>query len=470
MNARLLAHLNDLRASYWFIPSLLAVAAVALSFLTTMLDDRYGAEWIEQVSWLTSFRPDGARAFLSTIAGSMIGVAGVTFSITIASVVYASGQYGPRLLTNFMSDRGNQFTLGTFIGTFLYCLLVLRTVRGADEHDTANAVGAFVPHVSILIALVLALASVGVLIYFIHHTPESIHVSNVIAGVGGELHHRLDELFPARFGRAAPGDAAEDSDDILTEMPDDFFDRAQPIRADGSGYLQGVDADALLTLASEHDLLIRVRHRPGDFLCAGDSLVLAWPEEHVTDAACEDLRVAFAWGTQRTALQDVRFLVNELVEIAARALSPGVNDPFTAISCLDWLSASLKVLADREFPSADRYDETGRLRVVAQPTTFAEFVGSVYGQLRPYLAADRNASLHALKTLGEIAGRTTDDQRRACLRHEADALMEGASAALALDADRASVEERYRIVQQILAQPEAYEAIASRVDWVGGTA
>ncbi|MEM1055829.1 MAG: DUF2254 domain-containing protein [Bacteroidota bacterium] len=473
MRARLLTRLDDLRTSYWFIPSLMVVGALSLAFGATLMDSRIGAEWIEDVPWIYAFGPDGARACLSTIAGSMIGVAGVTFSITIASVVYASGQYGPRLLTNFMSDRGNQVTLGTFIATFLYCLLILSTVRSADESSASGlaegAVGEFVPHIAILIALALALASVAVLIYFIHHVPESIHVSNVIAGIGRDLRSKIDVLFPERIGKGEIGDDALEAEDVQTEMPDGFLEDAVPILADSSGYVQGIDTRALLSLATKYDVLVRVRRRPGDFTAEGDTLALVGPSATMSPDLVRRFRVAFAWGTQRTALQDVRFLVNELVEIAGRALSPGVNDPFTAMTCLDWLTATLKCLGERDFPSADRYDASGTLRVIAQPTTFHEFVRHVYGQLRPYLAADRNAALHAMRSIGEVAGRA-DEAKWESLRCEADALHSGAMDALPLEVDRLEVRHRYDLVVKLLTGRAEYEESASTESWIGGTA
>ena len=248
---------------------------------------------------------------------------------------------------------------------------------------------------------------------------------------------------------------------MRAEMPEDFYQTSERVKADSSGYIQGVDAEALIDIATEYDLLIRMRHRPGDFVSEGDALLLAWPAGNVGDEACRRLQVAFAWGHKRTALQDARFLVNELVEIAARALSPGVNDPFTANSCLDWLSASLKDLAERDFPDAGRYDEHGTLRIVAEPTSFEEFVGHVYGQLRPYVSADRNAALHALKTIGEVGGRATNERQRHALRHEADAILQGAHATLALEADKEAVERRHRVVVHLLSGHVNYEEAAS---------
>ncbi|MDX1420075.1 MAG: DUF2254 domain-containing protein [Rubricoccaceae bacterium] len=475
MKARFIALWDDLLSSYWFIPSLMTVAAVALSFIVTAVDGRIGSGWIESVPWLYANKPDGARTLLATISGSMIGVAGVTFSITIASVVYASGQYGPRLLTNFMRDRGNQITLGTFIATFLYGLLVLRTIRAPDEafggeNPAGDVVGPFVPHLAILTALVLTLASIGVLIYFIHHIPESIHVSNVIAGIGRDLDRKIETLFPTRIGDADPGDEARASDDVRTAVPDGFYDEAEAVASDGGGYIQALDTDALMAVAVEHDLLLRLRHRPGDFLSEGDALLLAWPADRVTDEARRAIRLAFAWSAQRTARQDVRFLVNELVEIAARALSPGVNDPFTASTCLDWLGSALKGLADRTIPSAQRHDSGGTLRVIAEPTGYDEFVQHAFGQLRPYLASDRNAALYALRVIAEVAGRARSESRRAALRAEADAILQGAEAVLVIEADKAAIRYRHRVVVRLLTGHMSYEQLAAETDWIGGTA
>ncbi|MEM1044306.1 MAG: DUF2254 domain-containing protein [Bacteroidota bacterium] len=472
MKARLLKRWDDLRSSYWFIPTLMSLAAIGLSFVTTAIDGHLGPDWIQRLDWLYGNRPDGARSLLSTVAGSMLGVAGVTFSVTIASVVYASGQYGPRLLTNFMQDTGNQVTLGTFIATFLYCLLVLRTVRSAGEATgdgpAGEIVGAFVPHVAVLTGLGLALASTAILIYFIHHTPESIHVSNVIAGIGQQLERRVETLFPERIGHGpAQGDASGDASESL---PEDFFDEAVAVEAPATGYVQSLDTDAILTIACKHDLIFRLTYRPGDFVSRDEPLLLAWPADRVGAEVREQVQRSFAWGPHRTALQDVRFLIDELVEIAARALSPGVNDPFTAVSCMDWLGSALKRVAQRDIPSPERRDAEGTLRVLAEPTTFAEFCGLCFDQLRPYAAADRNAALHMLKVLGEVSGRTSDPERRAVLRAQADRLLSSVEDALSTEADQALFRERYRVIAGLLSNDAAYDAVVAEHDWLGGTA
>jgi uncharacterized membrane protein len=193
MKAKLDHFLFQLRSSYWFVPSVMALLSIGVALGMIVVDQSVGEDGIQGYWWIYAGGPDGARAVLATVAGSIISVAGVTFSIKIAALTLASQQFGPRLLRNFMADRGNQFVLGTFIATFLYCLLVLRTVRSWEDAE-------FVPHLSVTLGVLLAVASLGVLIYFIHHIAASIQASNVIARVSGELQAAIDRLFPEDLG------------------------------------------------------------------------------------------------------------------------------------------------------------------------------------------------------------------------------------------------------------------------------
>lgn len=246
--------------------------------------------------------------------GSTITVAGVVFSITLAAVTYASGQYGPRLLSEFVRDRGNQVTLGVFIGTFLYCLVVLRTIRSAEEAsaESGGAVReAFVPHVAMFGALALAVASIWVLIYFVHHVTDAIHINNVIARIGQGLLADISERDDEQG--AAGGDDSE--------RP---TSKGAPVPATRTGYVEALDEDALLELATERDAVVTVLAMPGDFVHRGRPVLLVDPEGCSGMESGGDL---FSVSRKRTALQDLRFPIDELVEIAARALSPGVNDP-----------------------------------------------------------------------------------------------------------------------------------------------
>ncbi len=389
---------ENLRASYWFVPSLMALAASVLAFALVYIDGRIGANWTEGFSWIYANKPDGARTFLSTIAGSMITVAGVTFSITIASVAYATSLFGPRLLTNFMRDRGNQVTLGTFIATFLYCLLVLRTIRAADEPvqggNAPDVVSAFVPHLAMLVALLLAVASVAVLIYFIHHVPEQIHAGRVIGQIGRDLADGLEKLFPETTGTAR---------ETHEKAAERLRDEALPVASQKSGYVQYVDADRLVEIAQEIDGVVFVETGPGDFAHASLPVAKVWSRRVLSDKVEKAIRSAFTLAPIRSPGQDIRFLADELSEIAARALSPGVNDPYTAMNCLEWLTSAAVLLAQRPLPSAYRADDSGRLRVVAATIDFALLLHRAFDSLRPYVGADRNAVLHLFNQFNRIA-------------------------------------------------------------------
>lgn len=428
-NALLVKYLLEIRASYWFIPSLMVVGAVILSVVTVWLDGHVSTDWPEQVPLLFSNKPDGARSLLATVAGSMITVAGVTFSLTLLALSHATSHFGPRLLNNFMRDRGNQITLGTFVSTFIYCLLVLRTVRSAEEaphgqEQADNLMAAFVPHISVTIAMLMALSSVAVLIYFIHHIPESIRLSNVVSNVGRELCGSIDKLFPEMIAQPADECAGVRTDDSPERLiPAEFFDTATAIELDRSGFVQSIDEDRILKMACDLDVTIFIKHRPGDFYCNSTDLILVAPADRIEDSDHAQLRSLFALGTYRTISQNTMFAVDQLVEVAQRALSPGVNDPMTAMYCLDWLKAALVEVARREQPTVYRCDENGKLRVFSRQIGFEQFCAQIFDQLRPYVAADLNASRHMMKMIRFVQRIATRQSDKNILDSHADRLI-----------------------------------------------
>ena len=274
MKAHLLKYWDRLRSSFWFVPAIMAAAAVALAFATVALDKAVTVDrWLQAQSWTYTGGAEGASLVLGTIASSMITIAGVVFSMTLVALSLASSQLGPRLLRNFMRDTTNQLVLGTFVATFVYCLLVLRTIRRADEV-------AFVPHLSVTFGVLFALVSLGVLIYFIHHVSVSIQADEVVARVGAELVQGIDRLFPEQMGHAEPRPAGAPSHAGLTAE----FDReARPVGAAEDGYLQFIDTDALMTLATQEDVLFRLERRPGQYVVMGCALVMVGPGDRVTE-------------------------------------------------------------------------------------------------------------------------------------------------------------------------------------------
>jgi uncharacterized membrane protein len=431
-------YFERLRASYWFLPSLLVLGAILTSLATVSLDLRVGEDWLDWFDQLEVNKPEGARSLLSAVATSSITVAGVVFSITITSVSLASQQFGPRLLTNFMRDRSNQFVLGTFLATFIYSLLVLRTIHDGEPH--------FVPQISIIATLLLSLASVGVLIYYIHHIADSLRVTTVTARIGEDIERTLSSLFPGSLG--------EDPEAVLDgkareHIPDDFDAEAQCVPSNQTGYIQGIDTQGILELAKRHNLLLEVLHRPGGFVFEGEPLARLWPSASLTPRLLRQLNRSIVTDRQRSPRQDLLFLINELVEILARALSSGINDPFTAINCIDRLGAACKQLLREPFPSRYRFDRHGRLRVIVAAMTFADFAEAAFGQIRPYAITDPNVCRHLLTMLAELVAQTDAEDKRAVLVEHARLIHGGAMA----NHDR--VEDRHKfdgLMSDLLAQ------------------
>lgn len=432
MLAQLLKLSNEIQASYWFLPSVMAAVAIVVSFITTRIDTALGMDWLANVTWMHANTPDGARTMLSTIAGSMMTVAGVTFSVTIAAVAYTTSQFGPRLLGNFMRDTGNQITLGTFIATFLYCLMLMRTVYADIDNP-------FVPQVGLLVAIMLALASIAVFIYFIHHVAESIHISNVVANIGRELTTKIDKL----------GQPTSEPAQASPALSKNFDKNAAPVVAGNDGYVQTLVDSQLLETARNNNLVVRVERGVGEFVHTGEVIALAWPAQDADKAVLRELRSAYALGSKRTVSQDPMFLVNELIEIAARALSPGINDPFTAASCMDWLRSALVRLASTQPPSPYHLDADGKLRLILTPFNFKGTADAVLHGLRPYFCADVNASVHMLQSLGRMAPMVSSEQRRQLEEH-AGRLLQASLGALPDTADQARVKAAFETAAQRL--------------------
>lgn len=430
-NAKFSKLWDSLHSSYWFIPMLMAIGAVVLAFTLVSLDRAGKAGPIEQLGWVYAGGPDGARAVLSAVAGSLATVTATAFSITIVALQLAASNFGPRLLRNFMQDTGNQLVLGTFIATFIYCLLVLRTIHGEDYN-------LFVPQLSVTVGIVLAITSIGVLIYFIHHASTIIQASHIITEVSHDFDQAIDRLFPEEIGQGI-----SESQRPIGEIPKQFDQEAASIRANDVGYLQVIDDDDLMKLASQHNLLIRLQVQPGQFIVKGNELVKVYPRERVERSLADHIRKAFILGRERTEQQDIEFPIDQLVEIALRAISPAVNDPFTAIRCIDRLSAGLSSLAQRQFPSPYRYDQDQNLRVIAQVVTFERLVDQAFNPIRQYAQSDSAVTIRLLVAITRIAEANCYATYQFILRHHAEMILRGSKEGLSEEYDRKAVEQWY---------------------------
>jgi uncharacterized membrane protein len=438
MKVKIRAVTGRLFSTYWFLPSMMAVLAVGLSVLTVRVDQLL-EDRITPLFWLYGGGPEGARILLSTVAGSMITVAGVTFSITIVALSFASTQLGPRLLDNFLRDRGNQLVLGTFISTFLYCLLVLLTIRGIDSQT-------FVPEISVTFGIALALMSIGVLIYFFHHVSSSMHAEEIVAAVGMELDRAVDKLLPGRPGIGLFESEPRDEQDIPAELDD----KAPGVGDTRSGYLQNIDYQALFILAREHDLLLRINYRAGDFVPPEKDIVTFWPPRRLDEKVYEQINETTVIGIYPSWNQDVIYAVNQLVAVALRALSPSINDPFLAMSCIDRLGAALIRLAQKSLPPSYRYDESGRLRLITTSFSFEGVLDRSFDQIRRAAAAEVAVTIRLLETLATIAGVVERPERKEAILRQGEMIKRAGDRSVSEKLDQKAILERHRSLKRIL--------------------
>lgn len=349
---------------------------------------------------------DSARSILSTISGAMIGVAGTVFSVTLVALTLASSQFGPRLIKNFMYVQLNQVVLGAYVSTYLYCLLVLNAV---SDHDGYS----FIPSISILVAILAAVTNIVLLIVFIHQIAVSIQADRVISDISGFIAKQVETLFPEKMGEEIADEENMDASAILSGYP-----QRVPIKSPKSGYLQYMDGGVLMKLVAKHDSLLQLHHRPGSFLVKGSEVGLLYSNSAWDEATLESLTDQFIIGETRSTQQDLEFSFHQMVEVAARALSPGVNDPYTAMACIDHLSATMCYLAEAQFPSKYRFDEEGDLRVITDILTFEGILDVAFNQIRQFSGGSPAVIIRLMEALTTLLGFTqTESHKKAVIKH-----------------------------------------------------
>jgi uncharacterized membrane protein len=435
---KLIQFWGNLRSSFWFMPSLMVAGSVVLAVALIETDSATSDRWLSQWPRLFGVGAEGARQMLSTLAGSMMTVMGITFSMTLLALTLAASQYTSRILRNFMRSRITQFTLGVFAGTFAYCLIVLRTIRGSGGVDE------FVPSLAVFFAFVMSLGGVGVLIYFIHHIASSIQASSIIASVAEETNASIDRLLPEELNQGADEDA--DRHQGLESLDERDW---CPVPAAKSGYIQSVENAALMNLARDSRTIVRMEHGIGDFVVQDTvlvSLALTYPPDQQT---IDVLNSAYSIGRHRTVDQDPAFGIRQIVDMAIKALSPGVNDTSTAVMCVDYLTSILARLAGRQFPPEHCY-EGDTLRVVAIVPSFEGLLAEAFDQIRA--SAEVNVAilarmLGALDTIGSLTIRPSYLQ---ALDEQVQWIAELADRCIKSSHDRARLERRLSDVRETL--------------------
>ena len=345
-----------LREAYWLVPAALTGGALLLSVGLVEVDGRLQREGL---ALAFTGGPDSARSILSAIASSMLTLTALVFSITVIVLQLASSQFSPRVLRTFLSDRQNQVTLGVFTGTFVYALAALRSVRGQD-----GVVDRFVPGLTITAAFVLVLVSVGLFVAYIQHITQSIRVATIIDRIAADADREISRI------------ASADSEDAAARPPPQEVPAV--LRAPRRGVVLSVDHRKLARRARQDGNWIEVAVRVGDFVPEGAPLAVV----HGTADDSEDLVEAFVFGVERTIAGDLTFGFRQLVDIASRALSPGINDPTTAVQCLDQIHHLLRRLVLQPTPGGQVFDDAGVVRVTHPVFSWEEVVALGLDEIR----------------------------------------------------------------------------------------
>ncbi len=366
------ARWHNVRYGFVFIPGAIVAGFIALSFLVTWLDRALGG-----ADGLAGFTGDAstARSILSTIATALITVAGLTFSLTVVSLQLVSQQFSPRTLRNFLGDRINQIVAGSFVGIFAYCLLVLRTIRGRDSPTR------FVPSLSVTVATALAILTLGLLLLFIHHMSTSIQLSTIAAGIANSALAAAEALAEG----ADEHDEHGDPDELVRR----WRQEGEPARvhAGRPGFVQTVAVEQVRRQVDEGELRLNVLVAPGDFVTERSLLAEFWTDGTPTDE--QHIRALIPIANEREVTRDVGYGLRQLADIAIRALSPGVNDPTTASTCVGYMQAVLEQLAAGSMPSRVRRFCDGAVTAVVCRSDLEDY----------------------LETLHEVAHHASDDPR-----------------------------------------------------------
>lgn len=460
MKLRLQLFFDSLRYSYITVPMTMAVLGLFLAWGTLQLDalsfnipsDKDPSRAVTALrfgeSLLYSGGVDGARALLGAIAGSIISVAALASSIAITALALASGQFGSRLLRNFMDDRGFQITLGTFNGTFLFCLVILRSTRSAEEG------GGGVPQISVTVALALAVACVFLLIYFLHHMARAIQAPYVVADAAKDLNAEIERLYGKSVEKRAAAPAELAREFAESEKPD--WNEGLDIEASREGYVKAVNYDLLLNLATRENRTFKLNCRAGDWIGIGDAVATIWPPNSAV-AFEKQLRSCFIGGRDRSSVQDPEYGVKQLVEVASRALSPGINDPFTAMTCLDYLGAALNHVLRCEIPSPYLIDEKGELRIIIKSVTFPKLCDASFNMIRQYGADSPAVMIRMLETLAKVGAKCHTKEQSASIAEHARLARDEALKVTTIDRDVADIENRYARVLRAIADHKDHQ-------------
>lgn len=367
--SKILNLLETLRNSYWFVPTLMLIGGLILSLQMLDIENDVKKVLGDYLPWVVMIDSKGMADVISVIAGSIITVTGVVFSITMVTLTLASSQFGPRLLRNFLRDRISQVTFGTFLATFVYNVMILSTLT----QDS-------IPQGASLFAIFLVLINMFVLIFFIHHTATSIQVSSIINSVAKEYDEVFEDLYKSNQIKIKQHITNQELMHKLKHINTNY----KEIIALNEGYIRLIDYNETLEILNKNDIFLRIDVLAGDYVYAGQTLGVITPAGHIDDFTTTKISKCFLIGEQRTPMQDLRYLISQLIEIALRALSPGINDPLTAIECIQKFGSFLSKALKDDVSSTKRFDSQGKVRIIGEGLNYELLLNECFNPIRIY--------------------------------------------------------------------------------------
>jgi len=428
MNGKIAYLRERLNTSLWPIPVGVCLLSALLAVGMLWLDRHLASSGLNEV--LFRLDAESARRVLGIVAGSIIGVGGVAFSITMVSLTLTSGQYGPKVLRNFLEDNVSKVALGLFLGTYAYTLIVL------SGHGLIET-----PRFTLVVALILAFAALFGFVHFIHRTATDLQADQIVHRIGRQLRQTLQEL-------ADDAGDAQRSPDTLPWRRVTRPKQAFPVASDRQGYVQTIDYAGLKRCCGARQSALVVHVRAGDFLMKGlRSFTLYTDRQGDAQETIEALNACIVVGPMRTPVQDAEYAISQLGQLAGRALSPGINDPGTAITCIDWFSLALAEIVDRDLPGCVFLDDDGKPCLLARTPGFAGLIKAVYAPLRQLSRSSVQVTVKLLESLCRLAELTRRRDRLDVLALHGRLIAEGVERQRLQDFDTQDIRQRHRRLQ-----------------------
>ena len=427
---------DRVRATYWFLPTLMTVLAAVFALVLFWVDQAIPSSFLQDKWYI--FRAENiaeARSVLTTIASVSLSVIGVVFSIILVPLSITATQYGSIVLRSFLRDRGTQLVLGAYTSTTFYCLFLLLALRTAGSQAAVQF--------SVSVAVYMLIISLLMLLYFFHHVADSLQAASVIRVVSEELEGVIEQEYSIR----KPTFDAKQIE--VNELRQKLLNKGEGVESTGEGYVRAIDYNKLIDIAAKRKIVLKIKCLPGDFVSRGDQLLSILPG-HGDKQMISTVNHAYMLGRNRTVLQDTEYGITLLVIIAARALSPAINDPYTPRLCLDRLGAALEMLAERATPRSYYLDRDEQVRVIAEPIGFERLVDVAFNMIREYGRANAEVLMHMLATIKAVSDHTHSDYQKKSLLKHAKLIEQDSRIGLPSKYDRQRVHESYKETLQAI--------------------